>query len=602
MDAHTPLDNRQSRLVSIVGFVSLTGAVLAAHLNPATGYELSIYEATPLAFWIGIAIAFIAGLVLAFRPGEGWYQAAGHVLGGTASTAVVALPLIRGYYFMGIHDSMTHVGWTRELIRGSMLPLDLLYPGIHSVAAFVGTLTGFSVWQSMLYVPILLVVVFFLFVPLIVRELLDSELATATGSFSAFLLVPLHLIANTLHAHPSSQTILFAPLVVFLLVRFVRSARASQFLGAISPVGIALLVAVFASILYHPQQALNIIVLLAGVTLVQYVRTNRKEMPSNHQRTYAISGIALVAYVAWVVQSPTVFAVAQGGIESVGEYLAGSSSQAGSAVTAQTSSLQAIGASLPVVFLKLFFVSAVFVILTAAVLGATVLGRLRQRPARVDTATVVGYLGFGLVVMTAVFAFYLVGDIATHYFRQAGFMLMLGTILGAVGIAYATEQVSSARLRQVIRTATVCMFVVMASLSVLVIYDSPYMNKANQQVTEARADGYETTFEVTGESAVMAGIGQEPQRYYDALVATRDNNRRDRNVNSSEIRQLRDYRDRNWYLTIHNNTYAREVEAYEEYRFTRTDLTGTSRQVGVNRVHANGDMELYYVVTESEAE
>ncbi|PSP92868.1 hypothetical protein BRC91_11765 [Halobacteriales archaeon QS_4_62_28] len=597
MKPHSPLSDRRLSLLSIVGFLSLTGALVIAHLNPATGYELSIYRATPITFWIGIAIAFISSLTVSFWPENGWYRVIGTVLGGLSSVTVVSLPIIRGYYSAGIHDSVTHVGWARELVAGSMDPLDLLYPAIHTIAAFIQSLTGLTIWHSMFLVPVLIVVVFLVFTPLVVQELLTGNLATTVGAFSAFLLIPIHLLANTITAHPSSQTILFTPVLLFLLIRFVRSTAVRRLHGIFSPVGVALLLTVLASILYHPQQALNVLILLTTITLVQYAVNSRGAVRwPRHRRTYSVTGVALLAYLGWIFKEPAVISIAQGGVESLLGYVTGSPPQAGSSVVTQASSLQAIGASLPIIFVKLFFVSTVFVILTVIVLLAAFSDTFRQSQVRVDSTSVVRYFGIGLIAMLPVFGVYFFGNIATHYFRQAGFMLLIGTVLGAVGIAYGTQIASNTRLKTAARLLLIGGFGVMLLLSMMVIHDSPYINKANQQVTEARVSGYETTFTMTNESAVMAGVGQEPQRYYDSLVSTSDNDRRDRNVNSSEIRRLQELRDREWYLAMHNNTYGREVGAYEEYRFTRADLRSVDQQVGVNRVHSNGDMDLYYVL------
>jgi len=97
-----------------LGFLALTAALVSARTNPAVGYEVSVYRATPVAVWAGLGVAFVVSLVVSLfeRSRLRWV---GLALGGTAALTVFALPLIRGYYYYGANDAMTHLGWVRDL-------------------------------------------------------------------------------------------------------------------------------------------------------------------------------------------------------------------------------------------------------------------------------------------------------------------------------------------------------------------------------------------------------------------------------------------------------------------------------------------------------
>lgn len=581
----------------LAGVASLVGAVVVAVQHPATEYELSIYAATPVWFWVGVFVAFFLGALVAFTAGSRIDRRLGIALGGLASFAVASLPLLRGYFFHGIHDSVTHVGLTRELVAGTVTPLRVLYPGIHTTAAFIGGVTGLSLWRSTMLVALAVVVVFFVFVPLVVRAMVGSETALTVGAFSAFLLVPLHQLAATLHPHPSSQTILFAPVVVFLLIGFLRSTDPERLRGYLDPVSVALLLTIGASILYHPQQALNVLLLLGVVALVQVVarlRTDGALWP-NHRPLYAVVAVSTVAYLAWVSKSQAVVATLGGAADSLTAYLGGPSVAAGAAIGSQAASLRAIGSGLLEIYLKLFLVSTLYILAAGVGVVVAIAAVSVTEQDVADTRRLVLYLLGGVAAMIVVFGVYLFGNVGQYYFRQASFVMLIVTVVGALGIAYGSEFVTRTRLRGALRPALVTGFTVLFLLSVLVLFNSPYIHRANQHVTEARVSGYETTFEVTGDSAVLAGVRQEPQRYYEGIVGLENNGRRDGLVNSSEIRQLQERPQDDWYLVVTRNTYEREIEAYREYRYSRADLESVHRQVGVNRVFANGDAELYYV-------
>ncbi|QSG07763.1 hypothetical protein [Halapricum desulfuricans] len=587
------ITDRSAQLLGLIGFSSLTVALLVAHANPATGYELSIYASTPLWVWIGIGVAFLMGALIAFLTTNHLYRRFGIVLGGASSFAVISLPVVRGYLFHGIHDSMTHVGVIRELTAGTMTPYESVYPGIHSVAAFIAGFTGLSVWESLMLVPLGTALVFYIFTPLVVRGIVGGETAITVGAFSAFLLVPLHQLAVTIHAHPSSQAILFAPIVLYLVVGYLRSPGAERTLGSLTALTGIVVLTVGATILYHPMQAFNVLLILAAIVFVQLLSSNDRS-PWTHRSLIPVLAVSAVLFVAWIGQAPGIVPVLTGTADSLAAYVTGSSSAgAGSAIGSQTASLSAIGSSPVVVFLKLFGVSTLFII-AAGSLVLTVL--TRSTDGSVDTDRMIVYLATSLLVMVPVFGVYMFGNVGQYYFRQAGFMMFVVVALGAIAITYGIMALSETKFRVAVGPSVATVFVVLFLLSSLVLFNSPYIHRANQHVTDARVDGYETTFEMTGEDAILNGVMQEPQRYYDAIVSLENNGQRDGTVNSSQMNRLREKAEAgDWHLIISQNTYERELTAYREHRFSRSDFESIDRQIGVNRVFSNGDTELYYV-------
>ena len=92
---------RREKLLLLTGFLALAGAVYAAVGAPVSGYELSLYRATPPLFWVGIALALLSALFVGLGTETARGRLTATVLGGLAGLAVAGLPLIRGYYFYG---------------------------------------------------------------------------------------------------------------------------------------------------------------------------------------------------------------------------------------------------------------------------------------------------------------------------------------------------------------------------------------------------------------------------------------------------------------------------------------------------------------------
>src|SRR6056297_312864 len=129
MTAATPFDRVRSaddddllKLGLAAGFLALAAAALVAHRNPATGYEQSVYAGTQTVVWIGIEVAFAVALTVALLAGAGRIRGAAVALGVGTTTLLAGLPVVRGYHFYGGADSLTHLGWTRELLAGELSP------------------------------------------------------------------------------------------------------------------------------------------------------------------------------------------------------------------------------------------------------------------------------------------------------------------------------------------------------------------------------------------------------------------------------------------------------------------------------------------------
>src|SRR6056297_1642396 len=165
----TRVGRLSSRLLLTIGFAALSGAPLAAHQAPATAYELSLYRATPTLVWVGLAVAFLTSLVVSATAPSRLLRRIALTLGGASTLTVVALPVLRGYYFYGSADPMTHLGWARDISAGILDPASLFYPGLHTTAVILHETLGYPIRLGILVVILCFAAVFLVFVPLSVR-------------------------------------------------------------------------------------------------------------------------------------------------------------------------------------------------------------------------------------------------------------------------------------------------------------------------------------------------------------------------------------------------------------------------------------------------
>lgn len=584
-----------------VGFIALTVGIVSAHANPATGYEISIYAATPLTFWIGGLVALVGALVVVtvYRR----LTPVALLLAGSSVLAVVSLPLIRGYYYYGAGDSLTHLGWTREIAAGGS-PLELFYPGAHLVATAIHAI-GFELRHAMLLVMILFVLVFVLFVPLTVRAVIPDRKATIIGAFSGLLLLPLFHPGTSYMFVPYTFAMLFSVFVLYLLFRHViapiRDDTSSFTPVSNSPLtkgGSRVLVVLSGAtlMLFHSQLMADLLILLVTIAALQMLyRVMRVTHPIARHRLVALeAGVLTALFVAWNVNFGIMFRVLDDIFTAVTQP---SSIGVAATVSQRVNSLQAIGGSLVEIFGKLFLVNAVFGLLAGGVVLAVFLGRGTQLSPK--ARQLILYLGVGGIVLLPLVALHFVGVSSSFFFRHIGFGMVLATILGAIAVYHLTD-VFSFRLRWPVATSVTTVAIV---LSLLVVFPSPYIFLANSQVTQAQMEGYEQTFDDSPEDIQFAAIRGGPNRYSSAFPGAGEDSAEGqisavtvRNVSSSMIDAgIASQFSRDTYFVVTESDWRRELAAFRGLRYSEEDLGSISMQPGVSLVRSNGEFTLYYV-------
>ena len=599
--------NRIAKLLLLVGFLALAGAVVAARRDPATAYELSIYAATPTAFWVGVYAALFVGLVVALLPDAGRLRGGAILLGGAAAISIVALPVLRGYHFYGTADPLTHLGWARDLSTGALDTFTFFYPGLHGITVVLNRLGGYSLERGVLVGVLLFAVVYVIFVALTVRTVSGGAGALAIGAFSAFPFLPINNLSVSFKAHPFSQTTLFAALALFLFVKYVTEADDATGRGWLarfgggSPYGLLLVVAGGGAVLYHPQAATDLLVIFAAVCAVQFlVRWRRPGHPiAGHRTMYAPTALVALVYAGWTLRTDWFFGSAERHAAQLMEFVLGGGA-AGEAVASQGSSLAAIGVGLPEIFLKLFGVNAAYGVLAALLVLLVALGRIDRDGA--DTAALTTYLAAAGAGIAALIALYFVGSISEMYFRHLGFLSLLVTVLGAVALLELTSAVSARATPGRLRVAIAIWFVLALPLGLATVYQSPYIYKASQHVPEAQMDGYAFAFEQAGADEPVAGVRVRPARFSDAIYGTVES---DANQEAGRWNYVRGVPDGGLarlgesvgegYVIVTDADRQREVGPYQELRHSRSGFRSLDAQAGVDRVHSTGEADLYLV-------
>lgn len=591
-----------NRLVKIglsAGYVAVAVGVLIAHSTPARTYELSIYAATPEGFWLGVGVAIAVVLaVFASRSFDDRVRWLAVSLAGIAILAIVALPLIRSYYLYGGADTLTHIGWVKDFVSGTMNPWELPHPGIHLIAILISGVTGVPLRRGLVFVLAIFALVYFLFVPLTVREISGGRSwVVEVGAFSAFLLLPINNISTHLYPHPISQAILFSPLIFYLALRYIDPGPADGYwadTGNLSVAfGVLLATSSVALVLIHPQQAVSMVALLVVWSLVHWVyRSALPEHPlSSHRPLYGQTAFLGLVTVVWSYNQPAIRDVVAVRIQELWRFLTRSGEvPVGQAVGTRGESVSQIG-SLPEIFAKLYFVEALFIVLALVLIGVDLFMDSADRPYKVKAR----YLVAGTVPIVGFFALFFVGgNLSTDSFRYSGFIMAIVTILSSVGLAYWFRMKKPSVLHGVSSAVLGALLI----LSLLVFFSSPHIFQPSNHVTKMEMEGHATAFDHRSQKVEFAGIREGPWRYGHAVDGTvgGEDQARYTGVSGDVLEDgLVHHYDTDHYLIVTLSDRNREIGAYRGLRYSRESFRTVRNSPGINRVQSNGGFVLYHV-------
>jgi len=585
-----------------VGFGLLAAAVAVAYRNPAPGYELSIYASTPLFFWIGTAGALLISVAVVFSTLDGPAQSLGVVLGGLSMLTVVSTPIIRGYHYMGTTDSLSHLGTTRDINQGTFDFAANRYPAVHTLGSMVTDITGSTVEHGLLVVVVVFMCCFFVFIPLVIRTLTNDSRLAYIGVFAGLLLLPLNHISPSTYIHPTSQALMYAPVVLFLFVLVYK--------GNTRAYSVLFMVVSTMFVMLHLQQAANLVVFFGAIALLQLLHSSLGgQLPSVARKPiYSVVFVFGLLFWLWVQRVEAFW-------DAVAATIVVPFTDTTPAETTATRSvsLEAVGGSLPEVFVKVFSVQLLFSVLAAMLMAAVVLRMagfplLRSFQTALTRAssterTLLAYVTGGFVAVFAVFGIYLVGGISDQYFRHIGTIMVLVTILATIAVGRVMFSLGRHTSGRTARVCTALLLVVVLAASLPVVFSSPYFYSPSDQVTEQQMQGYETTFEHQGEGMVFSEVRSSTSRYGNAIqgrsIPEEDYYPEDTDEPGAPDhfadQSIRTAYDQETYLPVTEADRTRDPVLWQGFRFSHDDFRYLDAEPGVDKVQSNNGYDLYLV-------
>jgi hypothetical protein len=264
---------------------------LVVAVDPATGYETSLVQALPVAYWICFYTVLAGGTLLlvasATTGSSHWRHGLALVLMNYA--LYIFLPKARGYRFYGrgSADALFHVGEVKVILETGSLPGNW-YPAEHVLMSEL-TMLGVPLDGVTYLTAFLFTALYIVGIGTLVGALTGSQRGLAAG-----LAAGTPLVFSTFHLtnHPAVNSFMLVPVLLLVVERYRRTS---------TPGYLILFVLLAVTLVYfHPVTTLFTVAILFAATGYTYAhgRLTGDAVPTISPR---LAVVPLTLLFAWLV-------------------------------------------------------------------------------------------------------------------------------------------------------------------------------------------------------------------------------------------------------------------------------------------------------------
>ena len=213
--------DRIVKIIASICFVLFIIALVVVWNSPASGYEPSIYGATPLIFWVALILSLSCGVSIVVQQiytrehERGSLWVIGLILILLSYTALQSLWIIKGYPFWGSGDPIAHLGSIQNVICSGHIEKGNYYPILHIYLASFSSISGITPMLFSKYIPLLFSLLFVLFMYVVAKAILPHRGQIILATVASTALVSIWY----LHLSPLLLSNFILPLALFLLIK-----------------------------------------------------------------------------------------------------------------------------------------------------------------------------------------------------------------------------------------------------------------------------------------------------------------------------------------------------------------------------------------------
>ncbi|HUV55722.1 MAG TPA: hypothetical protein VMV84_00680 [Dehalococcoidales bacterium] len=595
--------SRVIKIITTIGFILITLAMVVIYNSPATGYEVSIYSSTPLLVWVCLAISITCGIGIvvhqAYRKEAGknlWVLGLALIL--LSNAIILSLHILRGYALWDASgDAGSHLGhimWG-PMATGHLNPTNF-YPIAHTYIAQLSLVTGLNpvVWHQ--WIPVLFALLQIVFIYFVAKSVLANRWQVMLASIAGTTLI----YGWYLHLAPNALANMLFPLGLYLLIRSFTPGSVSW--------KILFVIILFLFPPFHPIAAFALFIVLATIWLAEkllYLRKGATVAAPVFQFNLPLTLLLLVWIITWVSS----FYIWEGTIRNLQTLVTEG------APTPIESLIATVGPgtqhtySVAAQFFRHYTGIIIYIILALAAFPI-LWKRIRNNE---DQTGLVALYG----PMMTIAAF-----IVACYFLNLGFgptrVLVYITILCTIFVGFTLFELMERMTyhnnwwSRIVPVVLIILFLSVSISNIAKVYTSMYVLKANAQTTYSAIAGFDHLLHHKDPELAIAGFYITPSRYATMLLSPEE-------AKQHKIRSTEEH-----HLLFHfgYDKYPRIGQSYDEdeYRvitkldrilcveikpelaelwYLPEDFVRLENDPSIDKLYANGEFDYWYVHAEA---
>jgi hypothetical protein len=600
---------RFQMVVLIFLFLLLSVALIITWNTPATGYEASIYQSTPLILWVSLIASVIAGIALVVvsiaknELDQNPLWKIGFFLVFLSYAVCLALFIIRGYHMwcMG-GDPASHIGWIKETLSAGHAPTSVIYPATHIYLSEIIAIIDLDLVFLQKIVPLIFGLLCVLFMYVFARALFSKPAeALLVGVISCSLAFGWYL-----NLTPNALANLFLPLALFLVIRYLQQKS--------WPWAIALSAVILLNPVFHPVPAIFLGLTLLTLWIPAKLPDIKRALRERKIETLGFNRmdfrlmlpflLLLIWFIFWIssfyMWDKTIWSVYQ-------TICAERESSKIMDLADQISYAQGYGYSvIEQVIRRLWGPIILFVL---SVISLPLLWRNFSHGRHDECLfSLYGPLGMLALIIPVFYIF----NLAFGPLRLMIYVSMLGTAFAAYLLSYLLtgERKNSILHRSGLKVSFVVLVIFGLSLGGLLnLYPSPYNLTQSYHTTQAEVLGMAYIYEHRDVTTQISGITVAPGRFAHALLTPEERAVQQLHMSIKERVAPRHF-GYDKYLSI-SSAYDDEIDLVitqrdktiyvdyfpdmAQYRYTIQDFEQLNGDPGVNFLYSNGGFDLWKI-------
>jgi hypothetical protein len=577
------------KIVAIIAFIFITIALILIRNSPATGYEASIYAATPILAWFFLISSFACGIGIAVyevyqkNDNRSNLWAIGLLLILLSSLAILSLHHIRAYFFYGAGDNATHIKYIQEILLSGHAGVQNIYPITHILSAQLSQVLDIELMFLFGVIPSIFYILYAVFMYLFARAVLPSRghaiLATVAGltfQYGWWLI----------YASPNQLANLTLPLAFYL---FAKSYTPTESKAKMSFTILFVIILILFPVL-HPIPAIVLILVLLTIWLPGKVSVSQsKNVAISTARSYKFSSAASLLLIVWFITWISSFYCWDATIRNLHLLLTEGGPTNIDALREQMLYAEGYGYSVMEHFFKVYGGILVYVVLTL---------NLRN------------LFAFYAPLMFIAFA------VAGGYFSNTiGLtrMLNISIILCTLFVGFLLYELLGHKFsrnywRKVCLFGVIFLLIMVSIHGVLKLYPSPYTLLPNDQVTSAEIEGMDWFFHSKNVTTPGLSMTLSPYRYADMLLTLEERAGR-KDITIITLRpqyhfgypkndSLGDQYEKDHYMALNKKDRLIYVEVFPDMaklRFLPRDFERLENDVNVDKLYCSGGFDAYFI-------